>query len=86
MARNHPLLIEAPGYRLQSVEAHRWAMTSPSGERYQVDMNEPFCDCKSREHPYCKHIRFIAGIYRVMVDIPEPDGLPVMIRRMEHSL
>jgi len=76
------LNLEAFGYRLQNMGGHDWIFTSPSGDRHTVDMDKPECSCLSREHPYCKHVRFLAGLYCIMVDISEPENLPVTMRRL----
>ena len=76
--------IDAAGYRVWYMGGHIWQVANPDGDRYSVDMGVPECDCKSRAHPYCKHIIFLAGICNVMADQPKPGSLGTINRRLEH--
>ena len=74
----------ASGYKLQNTGGHNWMLIKEDSSYYVLDMSKPFCNCPSREHPYCKHIRFLAGIYDVMVDLPSPGVLDEVLNRMGH--
>lgn len=71
--KKHPFLVVTEGYRLDTLPAGRWRLTSPTGHVYEVDPEAGTCNCadfRSRGHRRaCKHLTGVWALLRLVPDL-----------------